>query len=427
MSLYDRSSLIQVPSLYKDGTLVSTIPEDRSGDFTVVRGSNLSATRVGEDGYIKKGYENLLLQSNTFDTTWTTSNASLTGGQAGYDGSNDAWLLTRTGTFGQIIQNITNSGVQTFSIYAKAGTLNWIRLTQGSPLAYFNLSGSGAVGTTSSNIDAAIESVGDGWFRCSMTSNTSLTNVKVYLVNGDNDLSGTTGTAYIQDAQVNQGLVAYPYLETTTAPAQGGLLENSPRVDWSNGVPAVLVEPSRTNLLPYSEWIGGWDDVNDATIDGVQSFTLGSTGARIQAGSIGSPSGDFVFYAVFDSTDVGKTIKLSYFDATAGGWNSGSEITIDSNGRAERLISTGSNVIGNVAFYGTSTSQSFTLKYCQFEDGSYPTSYIPTYGTSQTRSNEVISDNFDIPTTATIYNSFYSDTAETVSYTHLTLPTKRIV
>ena len=53
MSLYDKSSLIQVPSLYKDGTLVSTIPEDRSGDFTVARGSNLAATRIGEDGYIK--------------------------------------------------------------------------------------------------------------------------------------------------------------------------------------------------------------------------------------------------------------------------------------------------------------------------------------------------------------------------------------
>ena len=63
MSLYDKSSLIQVPSLYKDGLLVSTVPEDRSGDFAVARGANLSATRIGEDGYIKKGYENLLLQS----------------------------------------------------------------------------------------------------------------------------------------------------------------------------------------------------------------------------------------------------------------------------------------------------------------------------------------------------------------------------
>ena len=65
MSLYDKSSLIQVPSLYKDGTLVSTIPEDRSGDFTFTRGSNISATRVNANGNIEKGYENLLLQSNT--------------------------------------------------------------------------------------------------------------------------------------------------------------------------------------------------------------------------------------------------------------------------------------------------------------------------------------------------------------------------
>ena len=144
-------------------------------------------------------------------------------------------------------------------------------------------------------------------------------------------------------------------------------------------------------MIPYTEWIGGWSDVNDATIDGPQSFTLGSTASRIQAGSIGGPSGDFVFYAVFDSADIGKTIRLAYFDSTASSWNTGSDITIDSNGRAERLISTGSNVIGNVSFYGTSTSQSFTLKYCQFEAGSYPTSYIPNHsGGSVTRGAETI-------------------------------------
>jgi hypothetical protein len=48
------------------------------------------------------------------------------------------------------------------------------------------------------------------------------------------------------------------------------------------------------------------------------------------------------------------------------------------------------------------------------QDATTPSSYIPTYGTSQTRSKEVISDDFNIPTTATIYNSFYSDVAETV-------------
>ena len=261
----EAASLIMIPSGYEDGTLASVKPTDGTGDFTFTRCDgaaecDLAATRVNADGYIEKGYENLLTYSNTFsDFSWTKFNASVTGGQVGYDGTNDAWLLERNETFGQVIQNITNSGVQTFSVYAKANSLNWIRVTQGSPNAYFDLSGSGAVGQVTQCIDATIESIGGGWFKCSITSNVSLTQVRVYLANGNNDISGTTGSIYIQDAQLNQGLVAYPYLETTTAPAQGGLLENTPRLDWSNGVPSVLVEEGRTNLIGQSEYFGsGW-------------------------------------------------------------------------------------------------------------------------------------------------------------------------
>jgi hypothetical protein len=65
-------------------------------------------------------------------------------------------------------------------------------------------------------------------------------------------------------------------------------------------------------------------------------------------------------------------------------------------------------------FYTGTNSANLHLYGLQLEQASTPTSYIPTYGTSQTRSSEVISDNFNIPTTATIYNSFYSDVAETV-------------
>jgi hypothetical protein len=40
---------------------------------------------------------NLLLQSNTFSTTWFAGRTiSVTGGQSGYDGSSDAWLLDKT-------------------------------------------------------------------------------------------------------------------------------------------------------------------------------------------------------------------------------------------------------------------------------------------------------------------------------------------
>ena len=47
-----------------------------NGDFTFSRGSNLAATRVDVNGLIEKGRENLLLQSNQFDTTWVANNQS---------------------------------------------------------------------------------------------------------------------------------------------------------------------------------------------------------------------------------------------------------------------------------------------------------------------------------------------------------------
>ena len=90
----EAASLIMVPSGYEDGTLASVKPNDGTGDFTFSRGSNLSATRINEQGYIDKGYENLLLQSNQFDTTWTNFLIDTpTSGQAGYDGTNNAWLI----------------------------------------------------------------------------------------------------------------------------------------------------------------------------------------------------------------------------------------------------------------------------------------------------------------------------------------------
>jgi hypothetical protein len=134
VSLYDAASLWMTPSGAEDGKLFSQLPTDGSGDFTFSRGSNLAATRVGADGLIEKGRENLLLQSNTFsNASWLKElGTSITIGQSGYDGSSDAWLLDTDGTqFSRLRQTLSSNGVQTFSIYAKAGTLDWIGLYNG--------------------------------------------------------------------------------------------------------------------------------------------------------------------------------------------------------------------------------------------------------------------------------------------------------
>jgi hypothetical protein len=43
------------------------------------------------------------------------------------------------------------------------------------------------------------------------------------------------GNILIQDAQVEQGLVATDYIETTTTTAQAGILEDMARLDYSGG------------------------------------------------------------------------------------------------------------------------------------------------------------------------------------------------
>lgn len=465
MSLYDKSSLIQVPSLYKDGTLVSTIPEDRSGDFTVARGSNLAATRIGEDGYIKKGYENLLLQSNSFDTSpWALGNTTITSGQTGYDGSSDAWLLevATTGNARRVQQTYSSSGLQIFSVYVKAGTTDWIILYAGGLAGrYFNVS-TGAQGTTfgGTPLISNIEAIGaTGYYRCSIVVNGTNTGSYIYPVDNDGSPNGTAGAnIYIQDAQLNQGLVAYPYLETTTATVYSGLLENSPRLDWSNGVPAVLVEEQRTNLMYQSESSSilnsfpnlTKEDTAALSPEGVQNAmefipTTALTNAHYcVASNVGSLiAGTKYTFSAYVKPNGFNYVQVGGFYGNEWAFfnlSTGTLISLGANASSGNISSVGNgwyrcdvtytyqNAIGNfVSYVGFRIYEDEAKSYysgdgiksvyaygLQLEQGSYPTSYIPTYGTSQTRSNEVISDNFDIPTTATIYNSFYSDTAETV-------------
>src|SRR5210317_637514 len=241
MSIYKSSTLAMIPTAYKDGKLYSVRPTDGSGDFTFSRGSNLAATRVDVNGLIEKGRENLLLQSNTFsNASWIkAAGTSVTAGQSGYDGSADAWLLNKTSAYARTEQVISFGGVTTASVYAKASTHDWLYIRCDAGIvhdAYFDLS-TGSVGSVIQCIDTKIESIGNGWYRCSMSFNAGAgTYMRLYPSDSDNGVgNSTSGSIYIQDAQLEQGLVATDYIETTTTSVSAGILEDMPRLDYSSG------------------------------------------------------------------------------------------------------------------------------------------------------------------------------------------------
>jgi hypothetical protein len=418
------------------------------GDFTFSRGSNLTATRVDSNGLIEKGRENLLLQSNSFDTTWANSNTDETSGQSGYDGSTDAWLLERTAANGFINQSNASSGVLCFSIYLKSGSYNWafLRLqdSAGYRGVYFDLENGTTGNVDSGIIDYNIEAIGtNGWYRCSLVLSNTLVRVLIYpsASNGGASLSGT-GSIYIQDAQLEIGLVATEPILSGATTGLAGILEDSPRFDYSGGAscPSLLLEPSRTQLIPQSEYI---TDTLRATIthnqaispEGLQnailavdstdnnshilsrgSANLGATSAAVFSVFAKKQNNRYINLRITDNAaNVGETINFynATFDLQSGvvtddyesatpptnpfsdiedygnGWYRCYVGLTKSSGVARTdyavyLVNSSSASV-NPIYQGTGNDGNY-LYGAQLEEGSYPTSYIPNHsGGSVTR------------------------------------------
>ena len=413
MALFDRASLVQIPSGYKEGKLYNIKPFDQPFEFE--RGS--AATRVNEDGLIETLHDeatNLLLQSNNFDTTWSSGGITETSGQSGYDGTNDAWLIEKSNISTRVEQSVSGSGITTFSVYLKKGTLNFAILNLSSFVRYFDLE-NGTLGSksglTSVEVNSGIESVGNGWYRCYITTNQSYTIARIYPARANGDNSGTSGNILIQDAQLEEGYFATPYIETTTEAVTRPNRHDTPRIDYTDGK-ALLLEPQRSNEVTYSENFtdSSWSKSN---------FTSNSNTTIAPDGSIinGYDFGDGYIYADTINLDgvsnytnsiyikANKSATIGLRDGGAGSASNNTDINLTTDWvrftatSSSTSVQMGRLLLDNRASssYGVSDLKVFIFG-AQFEQGSYATSYIPTNGQTETRLADVCNGGGDADT-----------------------------
>ena len=268
---------------------------------------------------------NSLLQSNQFDTSWSLSGTTITSGQSGVGGSNNAWLLEKNATNGRVIQNITSSGIQTFSVYAKSGTNNWVSLLVnggGNPTAYFDLQ-NGVLGGSSGGVtNRSIESVGNGWYRISITFNESVTRVRIYVADSDGNSGGISGNILIQNAQLEAGSYATSIINTSGSAVtrEADVCNNGANSEVINSTEGVLyVEASKLVNGGQRQQL----TISDGTNDNIVIIQWNSTPNRFQL-YVRSGAGAYDLLVVnnIPQTDMNK-IALSWDSVNYYAWING--------------------------------------------------------------------------------------------------------
>ena len=393
-NIYDQASLVMIPSGTKTSKIFSQKPVNGDGDFTFSRST--AATRVNADGNIEKETQNLLTYSNDF-TGWGIG-GTLVGGQADKDGGTSAWSFTSSSPTSGLNLNITTGGVQTFSAYVKKNATNGLRLymfgtNNASP--YFNLN-TGSVTSLSNALDATIVEYNSEWWRISVTVNSTLSSIYFYCTN--NSTSQAVGTITIQDAQLEQGLVARDYIETTTAAVEGGITDNVPRLDYTDSsCPALLLEPQRTNLDTQSEYIAGWSNISNVTrtanyeespegVDNATRLEFTANGYLYNGNSPSQVNGSTYTLSCYAKRNDSGTQNFGFFRDGSGAVDSAMALTSEWKRFEYTYTATTTSRIGLAGISGADVSvYGFQIE----KDASYATSYIPTYGTSVTRNADV--------------------------------------
>lgn len=452
-----------------------------SGMVTFSRGSN--ATLVDSTGKITYAPANLLLRSEEFDNaSWAKSATTVTANTTvAPDGTSTADSLLDTAatsshyTYQTPATLPATGNTVTISAYAKASTLTYVTvgitdISSGSLYAVgvFNLlngtvATSGAAGTGYSVTSTTITSVGDGWYRCSVTCvvgtsasfiratvGTNKTGIISAGSGGFESYLGNGSGIFLWGAQlepVTYQIAPSTYVATTAAAYYGPRFDYDPVTLAAKGL---LIEEQRTNLQTYSEdftnaiWTSGSGltiaanstvspdglttaDTGTRTTTGVTENMRRATTAQainttytlsvfVKANTAGARL--YIRNLAVDNTTTTGVIQFNPADGTVSttyGSTYVGKATMTSAGngwyRCSITGTTGGTIASNFIDIGVTdgtsavggvAGNSVFLYGAQIEAGAFATSYIPTVASQVTRSADVAT------MTGTNFSSWYN-------------------
>lgn len=172
---------------------------------------------------VEEARTNLCLQSQTFGTTWATSNSTVSSNAAtAPDGTTtaDKLIPNAAASNGQVYQAVTisNATAYNISLFVKAAGMTSLGVTTNLTGTYrsntFNLT-LGTVTATGTGFTNTIADVGNGWWRVTLQATSGTTGLDLQII-GNATGDGTIGL-YLWQAQLEAGTGASSAIVTTSA------------------------------------------------------------------------------------------------------------------------------------------------------------------------------------------------------------------
>lgn len=409
---------------------------------------SLKMTRQS-DGVYRYQAHNLYLYSELLGATgssgYTLTGATVTAGQSDSRGGTGAVALVEDGStnyhriINPVITTSTGSSGE-FIFEAKAGTrsivaVRWQDSGATNRYSFFNLSAATFVAATA-DFTGDVTDLGGGWFRCRIacaaqntTPEISIGGATATTAEGDAVYAGSNGSTalYLGFAHWRRTPSVDSYIATTSAAKYDLPYE----WDAAGSALGILVEESRTNLLPNFKNPAAWGIVNvtitaETAPDGTataakfevttSAATVSSTAATVSATSVtasvyikkGSGATDANRFTVRNSTTSAMLLGISInYDTLAITYTTGSSgASLESVGggwyRLVMIVTSGITSGDTIQFYiaylgGSETAGEFCYVWGrQLEAGSLATSPIETFGSTVTRA----ADNISLATSA---------------------------